>query len=97
MSDVWNKSEGMASAIAGSFKSVTKTSGWSSPYPDETRWYRVELLVPKTVVAIFVVHLCDTFEKQRRMGNSYVCATDTSSDPVLANDCVPLAFASGGW
>ena len=31
------------------------------------------------------------------MGNSYLCATETSAVPNLATDCRPLPHPSGGW
>ena len=97
MSDRWPESEKVTSSINKSYKSFLHTKKTTWNYPDFSKWLRIELPESQTAVTSQVVHECAEVEYQKRMGNSKICATETSADPDLAKDCVPLSHPSGGW
>ena len=93
MSDILSTSESAANQIAQSFKAYVHTSGAASAY----KWYRIMFPESLTIVTAQVVNDCGIVERMKRMGNSYICATETSAEPNLATDCVPFTHPSGGW
>ena len=98
MSDLWTYSSSAANQIGGSFKAFLYTSTYASPYPDKSKWFQITLPEIQTAVTVQVVQLCNTVNVQKRMGASYICATETSAEPDLTSkNCHPLPFPSGGW
>ena len=92
-----SNSESFGNQIAQLFKSHVHTDDTASPYPDYSKWVRIMFSEPKTIMTAFVANLCENNASRRRMGSSYICATETSADPNLASDCIPLSHPSGGW
>ena len=84
MSDLYPACESAAAMLYGSYKAYMGTTNAASPYPDYSKWFRISLTESKTAVSVFVLHDCRDVNRQRRIGNSYLCATETLADPVLA-------------
>ena len=55
MSDINTICESYANMIGKSFKAYMHTSNDASPYPDFSKWYRIELTETQAVVSIQVV------------------------------------------
>ena len=92
-----HNSESVGNQIAQLYKSYVHVDSTASPYADYSKWVRIMFSEPKTIMTAFFVSSCSNNAKVKRMGSSYICATDTSADPDLANDCIPLSHPSGGW
>ena len=97
MSDIIGNSESAANQIAQTFKANMHTSTAASPFPDFSKWYQIMFPESLTIVTAQVVNQCTNLNNMQRMGNSYICATETSAEPNLATDCVPFTHPSGGW
>ena len=68
MSDRYAPSESAASQIGLGFKSYLHSTNEPSPYPNYSKWYRIELPKPETVVTAHVINECFSSLTRSRFG-----------------------------